>query len=282
MNNETLPELIRQHGLRQGLRPQTILTYTFCLQKFFRTAQKGFHELTKQDILHHLDRLAERGAPSSTLNVYLNAFKFLYEQVLHRRLTVNINFAKARCRLPSFLTQDELSRLISAIQNPHHQLMVRFLYSAGLRISELTHLKVKDLQLEKNYGWVRDGKGGKDRPFILAQSLKGDIEKWININNLVSDSFLFQGYSRRPYSSSSLWIILRQAAKKASISKHVHPHTLRHSFATHLIENGYAVTEVQPLLGHSRLDTTLVYTHLAAPALLHVISPLDSLPEKIN
>ncbi len=282
MNNLNLPELIRQHGLRQGLRPQTIKTYTFCLQKFFRTTKKGFHELTKQDILHHLDRLAERGAPGSTLNVYLNAFKFLYEQVLHRRLTINLHFAKARCRLPGFLTQDELSRLISAIRNPHHQLMVRFLYSAGLRISELMHLKVKDIQLEKNYGWVRDGKGGKDRPFILAKSLNGDIEKWINAHNLASDSFLFQGYDSRPYSSSSLRIILIQSAKKAGISKHVHPHTLRHSFATHLIENGYAVTEVQPLLGHSRLDTTMIYTHLAAPALFRITSPLDSLPEKIS
>ncbi len=282
MNNETLPELIRRHGLRQGLRPQTILTYTFCLQKFFRTIKKGFHELTKQDLLSYLDRLAERGAPGSTLNVYLNAFKFLYEQILHRRLTVNLHFSKTRCRLPSFLTQEELSRLISAIQNPRHQFMVRFLYSTGLRISELTNLKVKDLQREKNYGWVRNGKGGKDRPFILAQSLKRDLERWISTYNLTPDSFLLPGKRPFPYSPSSLRLVLHQAAKKAGVPKNVYPHILRHSFATHLIENGYAVTDVQPLLGHSRIDTTLVYTHMAAPALLHVTSPLDSLPEKIN
>ena len=277
-----LPELIRQHGLRQGLRPQTIKTYTLCLQKFFRTTPKGFHELNKSDVLNHLDRLTEKGAPGNTLNVYLNAFKFLYEQVLHRRLTVNLHFAKTRHRLPDFLTQEETLLLLASIKNSKQRFMIRFLYSSGLRVSELIHLRVRDLQMDKSYGWVRDDKGGKDRPFILAQRLKGDLEKWISTNALQIDSFLFTGYSDKPYSTSSIRAILNRAAREVGMVKRVHPHLLRHSFATHLIENGYAVTEVQPLLGHSRLDTTMIYTHLAAPALFRIASPLDSLPEKIN
>lgn len=272
-------KLIRKEALRQGLRVNTIQTYCHCVKKFFRTCQKEPYTITKKDIQDHLVRLLERNAPGSTVNVYLNALKFFYEEVLHRRLTVNIKFSKTRKRLPDYLTKEELVAIFSAIKNQKHRLMIRFLYSSGLRVSEFCHLRVRDLQLDSNFGWVRDGKGGKDRPFIIAQSIKSELRQWIENNKLTANSWLFPSYQGKPYSDSSIREILWSARKKAEIMKRVHPPLLRHSFATHFIINGYSPLELQPLLGHSRLDTTMVYVHTAAQHLLKVQSPLDSLPE---
>ncbi len=274
-----IPELIRKEGLRQGLRPNTITTYCVCVEKFLRICRKESYAITKKDIQDYLDRLLERNAPGSTINVYLNALKFFYEQVLHRKLTLNIRFSKTRRQLPDCLTKEETIKIFDAIPNEKHRLMIRFLYSSGLRISEFCHLRVQDVHLEENYGWVRDGKGGKDRPFVIAQTIKEELQQWIKLHGLLPHSWLFPGYKSRSYSDSSIREILWAAKKKAGITKRVYPHLLRHSFATHFIINGYSPLELQPLLGHSRLDTTMMYVHTAAQHLLNVHSPLDSLVE---
>ncbi len=270
-----VPELIRKEGLRQGLRPRTIHTYQFCVNQFFRSCKKDPSQIKKIDIQEYLDYLLEKNAPGNTLNVHLNALKFFYEQILHRKLTINIRFNKTSKRLPEFLTQEETQKLLQNIHNPKHSLMIRLLYSSGMRISELLHLRIRDLDFSQNCGWVRDGKGCKDRPFIIAQSLKEELLSWTK--DKTPDEWLFTGWNNSPYDDSSIREILKKATKEAKIAKKVHPHMLRHSFATHLLEQGYAVTDVQPLLGHSRLETTLVYTHLARPKLLQVQSPLDRL-----
>jgi integrase/recombinase XerD len=149
------------------------------------------------------------------------------------------------------------------------------LYSSGLRIGELLNLKVKDLNLSEGYGWVRNGKGGKDRPFIIAHSLKEELRSYLQDKN--PESWLFLGWNRSPYDSSSVREILKKASRKAGLSKKAYPHMLRHSFATHLIQNGYSPLEVQPLLGHNDVNTTMIYLHLAAANLLNVRSPLDGL-----
>ncbi len=268
---------MRKEALRQGLRPRTIQTYQQCAERFFHRCHKDPLAVRKDDIKHFLDLLIERGAPGSTINVYLNALKFFYEQILHRKLTVNLCYSKAPARLPEFLTQEEIAAIFVAIDNPKHSLMIRLLYSSGMRISELLNLKVKDLDSAFRHGWVRNGKGGKDRPFIIAAKLQHELKVWIEQNQLHYDDFIFWSYGRKQYDSSSVREILKKAAKKARIQKNVYPHMLRHSFATHLLEQGYAVTDVQPLLGHSRLETTLVYTHLATPKLLTIQSPYDAL-----
>jgi len=273
------PELIRKEALRQGLRSNTITTYCACVEKFFRTCRKEPYTITKKDIQDYLDGLLERNAPSSTINVYLNALKFFYEQVLHRKLTLNIRFSKTRRQLPDCLSKEGTIRIFAAIPNEKHHFMIKFLYSSGLRISEFCHLRVQDVHLEENYGWVRDGKGGKDRPFVIAQSIKEELRQWIKSNTLRADSWLFLGQKGQPYSDSSIREILWVAKKKAGITKRVYPHLLRHSFATHFIINGYTPLELQPLLGHSRLDTTMMYVHTAAQCLLKVKSPLDNLVE---
>tara|TARA_Y100000034_G_scaffold134565_1_gene203329 strand:+ start:89 stop:1009 length:921 start_codon:yes stop_codon:yes gene_type:complete len=275
-----VPELIKQAGFRRGLRPKTIKTYIYTVNKFLRTYHKQPHQITKKDIENHLRHLLRWNRSGSTLNVHLSALKFFYEKVLNKRLTVNIFFTRERKRDPTFLTKNEIKNFCNSLANQKHTLLVTLLYSAGLRVNELVNLRVGDLDFELNYGWVRDGKGGKDRIFVIANRLKDELRQWISKNKLENTHFLFTGYQNTPYSTSAIREIIKKARNKAGIAKTVTPHTLRHSFATHLAQNGYSALEIQPLLGHKSIETTMIYTHLARPALCNVQSPLDSLYKK--
>ncbi len=272
--------LIQKEGFRKNRSPQTIKTYTHVVEKFLHTYNKDPKEVTKKDIEFHLEKLLHQNSSGNTVNVHLNALKFFYEKVLHKRLTVNIQYCKTRKTLPSYLTQQEIQSFFNAISVRKHKLIVKFMYSAGLRVSEAVTMKVKNFDFENNYGWVRQGKGRKDRMFVVAKGLKYDLQQWIKDNNLQKEDWLFSGLHEKHYSAESVRQIIKKACKRTRIAKRVTPHTLRHSFATHLIENGYAVTEVQPLLGHNSLETTMIYLHMAAPTLLKVQSPLDALEKK--
>lgn len=178
------------------------------------------------------------------------------------------------------MTKEETSRLLDFIDNKKHRLIVELLYSAGLRVNELVNLKVIDFEFSKNYGWVRGGKGGKDRLFIIANRLNKKLQDFIEENILGCDSYLFEGNKGGHISRETVGMVIKKAARKVGIKKRVRCHTLRHSFATHLIENGYDVTSVQSLLGHNSSETTMVYIHMASPRMIGVKSPLDELPDK--
>ena len=184
-------ELVRQKGLRLNLSPRTIKTYQHCLQKFFRSNNIDPIYLKKQDIEKYIYKLINKNRSSSTINVYLSALKFFYQKVLNKRLTVNIEFQKNVKRLPEFLTQNEIQQVFKVIKNPKHLLIIKLLYSAGLRVSELTNLKVKDLQLGEEYFWVRQGKGRKDRPAIIAKNLNQQLKQWIQKQQLDFNHYLF-------------------------------------------------------------------------------------------
>ncbi len=274
-----ITELITKTGLRQGLSRNTLKTYCYCVERFFRICRKNPYALRKQDLLEYMDKLIEHNAPGNTVNVQINALKFFYEQVLHRRLTINLPIQKVPKRLPYFLQKEQVMLMLHHIDNPKHQLMIALLYGTGMRVSELTHLRVQDFVFSSNYGWVRQGKGKKDRLFIIPEKLKEKLQEYIISNNLSAEDWLFLGRENNHYSDQSVREILKNAKKKARLQQHVYPHMLRHSFATHFIENGNSVLELQPLLGHSKIETTMVYLHCAAPKLLNLKSPLDSLPE---
>ena len=274
-----IPELMVKEGLRKGIRNKTIKTYVTCVNKFFRIYRKDPKQISKNDIENYLHRLIKWGRSGSTINVHLNALKFFYEKVLKKKLTINIKHTRVRKRLPEVLTKEEVSKLFSVIENEKHRLMIKLLYATGMRVSELVSLKVKNFEFNKNHGWIRDGKGGRDRLFIIAIKLKLELINWISQNKLTDDDWLFSGQGNSHISVQTIQAIVKNSTRKTGISKNVHPHTLRHSFATHLIENGYAVTEVQPLLGHNSINTTMIYLHTASPQLLKVKSPFDTLNE---
>ena len=272
-----IPELIRKEGLRRGLSHKTIRTYRYCVRKFFNWCKKEPNEIRKADIKSYLDLMIKKGACGNTINVHLNALRFFYCDVLNRRLMINIRYSKTPKSLPTVLTKDEVAMLINSISNPKHRLMAKLMYSAGLRVSELVHLKPENLDIRNGYGWVRHGKGNKDRMFIIAESIKEELASYISKECASSDSYIFRGFNGH-ITTATVRAIIKKAIKSTKIHKHVHPHTLRHSFSTHLIENGSSVAEVQSLLGHSSAETTMVYVHLASPKMIDAISPIDSLP----
>jgi integrase/recombinase XerD len=276
-------ELVRLKGQRLNLSPRTIHTYQHCLKKFFRTTTIDPIRVKKSDIERYIHSLIKNNRASSTINVYLSALKFFFSKVLNRKLTLYISLQKKVTRLPEFLTQSEVQQIFNAIQNPKHLLMIKVMYSSGIRVSELTNLKVKNLQLDQSYLWVRQGKGRKDRATIISKSLIEPIKQLIQKQQLKPENYLFSPYSKiNSYNTNTIRAIIKKAQKSTKIHKNIHPHSFRHSFATHLIEQGSSVTEVQPLLGHTRIQTTMIYTHLARPKLLHINSPLDNLKNNRN
>ena len=199
------------------------------------------------------------------------------QEILAKKVMLRIKYTKVPKTAPVFLTKEEIKRLFQAVENPKHLLILELLYSAGLRVSEVLNLRRQDFEFERGMGWVRKGKGRKDRPFIIAKVLVPRLQVYLEKNCTESKSYVFTGYYKQKLHVRSVQEIIKKAAKKARITKNVHPHSLRHSYATHLIENGYDLNTVQPLMGHQSAETTMGYVHMASPTLLKVESPYDSL-----
>jgi len=267
--------LIKQETRRRGYSPRTAEVYCSCVGRFMAWVKKDARKVTRKDIQDYADRLIINGASGSTINVYVNALKFLMEEILCKRILLRIKYSKVPKRLPVVLSKAEVKRLIEAIENPKHRLMTELMYSAGLRVSEVANLKAEDIELERNFGWVRKGKGSKDRLFLIAGRIKEKLNLHIKQFCCSPDSWLFTGRKGRNIDIRSLQEIVKNAARKAGIGKNVHCHTLRHSFATHLIEDGYDVMSVQHLLGHADTQTTMAYVHIASPKIINVKSPYD-------
>jgi site-specific recombinase XerD len=265
-------ETMKREMLRRRLSRRTISTYLFYVRKFLLFCKKEPRQFSKRDCREFLERFMEEDVTGNSINVALNSLRFMMEEVLRKSMRLNIRYSKTPRNLPVCLSKEEVRRLINAIPNSKHKLLVALMYGAGLRVSEAVKLRVKDIDFESNVGWVRHGKGNKDRPFIIPFCLKEEIKMVIEQNQL----YLFTGRKSSHLSARSVQSILKIAARKAGIKKNVHPHTLRHSFATHILEAGYDVAAVQSLLGHNEPRTTLEYLHLSRPRLIAIKSPLDT------
>ena len=270
---------IRRECLRRGYSERTIESYTSCVLKFISFTGKSIDTLGKKDALDFLNYLLERKMSGSTLNVYHMAIRFFMEDILRKNIRLNIKYSKRAKKLPLVLTQAEVKLLIDSIKNNKHKLMISLLYGSGLRVSELLNLKVCEINFENKYGLVRQGKGRKDRIFILPEKLVVDLKILINNENLSAEDYLFLTNRLERYSARSIAEIIKKACISSGIWKYkkVHAHTLRHSFATHLIENGKSINDVQALLGHKSPETTMIYVHLARPNMINIKSPLDDL-----
>jgi site-specific recombinase XerD len=233
---------------------------------------------------------------ASTQNQALSALLFLYRQVLHKDLgPIDALRAKKPKRLPTVLTKEEVRHILDCVAGTH-QLMAKLLYGSGLRLMECLRLRVKDLDCAQRAIIVRDGKGEKNRVTMLPDSLIAPLQEHLQRVKRLHEEDLARGYGdvylpnalERPLTgifdkypnASREWgwqKAVRQAARSAGITKPVGPHTFRHSFATHLLENGYDIRTVQELLGHKDVRTTMIYTHVLQRGGLAVRSPLDEL-----
>ncbi len=274
-----IEESVKKECKRRRYSDKTIKTYLYCIDRFLRFIKKDIRYISKKNVRLFLEYLSEKDLTGSTMNVYHMAIRFLFENVLDKRMWIDIKYSKVPEKLPVVLTKEEVKKLFNAIENNKHRLMIELMYGAGLRASELLNLKIKDFDIDKKYGFVKHGKGNKDRLFILPGKLIDWIKEIINKENLPDESYLFISNRREKYNIRTLQQIIRKASRKAGLKnyKEVHPHTLRHSFATHLIENGYDVSAIQSLLGHKSPETTMIYVHMASPNMINIKSPLDKL-----
>ncbi|MDO8528431.1 MAG: tyrosine-type recombinase/integrase [Nanoarchaeota archaeon] len=213
---------------------------------------------------------------SSSIIVFLSALRYAYSNLLKKDITIGIKRPKRERRIPDVLTKDEVKRLIDAIPTKKSKLMISMIYACGFRVSELINLKVNDLNFDEMTGHVRQAKGKKDRIFNIPQFLLKNLKKQADSQKELNQEYLFTG-PKGKLSDRNLQKIVRKFAKKAGINKKVHPHTLRHSFATHLLENNVDIRKIQELLGHADLSTTQIYTHISTEELKKIKSPIDTL-----
>ena len=254
---------------------RTVTAYVTHNKKFLEFNKKDAAQITEDDVKSYLAYLiSDRKVSPKTVALVKAALKFYYDEVLKKGI-VNVKTPKAEKHLPTVLTKPEVKRLIENAKTAKSKLIIMTLYSSGLRLSECLNLRVKDLELDEKIGWVRGGKGNKDRLIILSESLIKALNGFkLDLN---SESYVFTNKRGRPLTERTVQKIVARAAKKASIRKKVSPHTLRHSFATHLLESGTDIRKIQELLGHANLQTTQIYTRVSTEELKKVKSPLDSL-----
>lgn len=254
----------------RGFSPLTVRNYSFFANKFLAHAKKSPAELTEEDAKHYLASLIENRSKSTTM-LAAAALKFFYTVVLKKQFAA-IHVPKKDRRLPDVLTKEEVKSLIASCETTKSRLMVSFLYSSGLRVSELVKLRVNDLHFEERIGWARSGKGGKDRMFILSDLLLREVQDYLKRRE---NEFLFS--KEKPLTTRNVQKIVKRLREKSGIQKKVTPHTLRHSFATHLLEGGTDIRLIQTLLGHASLSTTQLYTHVSSEQLKKIQNPLDTL-----
>jgi len=256
----------------RGFSQRTVESYLYWNRKFLEACKKKEEDVNEDDIKNFMAEKLSHGSPKSLILIKA-ALKFYYDEVLKKNI-VNMKTPKTARSLPTVMTREEVRRLINVVENKKHKLIISLLYSSGMRLSELINLKVGDLELVENMGWVRSGKGSKDRMFLLSEKIVPDLKN--HLRSMKNEDYVFQGWDGR-MSARAVQKIVSGAAKKAGIEKNVHVHTLRHSFATHLLESGEDIRKIQELLGHSNLNTTQLYTHLTTDQLKKVKNPLDSL-----
>ncbi len=255
----------------RGFSNLTIRNYSFFVSKFLDFSKKDVSELTQEDARNYLASLFEDKS-KNTIMLASAALKFFYKNILKKEVG-EITVPKKDKKLPEVLTRDEVLRLISSADTVKSRLILSTLYSAGLRVSEVVKLRPEDVNFDEKVGWVRAGKGSKDRLFIISNSLTEDLKNYTRKKK----DFAFLFSKDKPLTTRNIQKIVKNAKLKAGINKKVTPHTLRHSFATHLLEDGTDLRMIQSLLGHSSLNTTQIYTHISSDQIKKIKNPLDNL-----
>lgn len=255
-----------------GYSPKTIKSYTLCLKNYFQYAKTIQKNPEIDQIKKYLLLKQEKGQSGQTINLYLNAIKYFYQEIAKSNITIDLRFSKTSKKLPTILSRKEIQTILDSIENLKHRLLISLSYSAGLRVSEVVSLKIKDIDFEEMTIHIRQGKGKKDRISILSEKLSAELSKLISQKE--KNELVFESERGGKLSTRTAQKIFEQSLKKSNIKKDASFHCLRHSFATHLLENGTDVRYVQELLGHANIRTTQIYTQVTNPKLKNIKSPL--------
>ncbi|MES2810825.1 MAG: tyrosine-type recombinase/integrase [Bacteroidota bacterium] len=276
-NQQELERMVHQLQLK-GYSQSTIRCYTqeFAQFLYFIKDKEAdtCNEVEVREFLLHC--ITELKLKENTLHSRINGIKFYYEQVLfHNRIFIEIPRPKKQLKLPKALNTDEIKRIFLAAKNLKHNMMLKLCYGMGLRLSEIVNLKIADIDSKTMLVYVERGKGKKDRYVNLPESILIQLREYYLIYK--PKEYLFEGQYGGQYSSRSLQKVFKDSLKEAQIWKKVGIHSLRHSYATHLLENGTDIRFIQELLGHNSISTTLLYTNVTDRTLRKIVSPLDFL-----
>jgi integrase/recombinase XerD len=268
-----LIKIIEQEMKLRNYSIKTIKAYTAVIKDlFYFHKKKNLKELTNQELKNYLFAKTKRQLSSQTISLYANAINYLYQQIYKKNDFTPIKHPKKSQKLPVVLSKGEILKIIAQIKNLKHNLIIRIAYSSGLRVSEVANLKIQDIDFENNTIMIRNGKGKKDRLTVLSEKIKSDLEKFVVCKS--SHNFVFESERGGKLTTTTLQKIFQNALIKSKIKKTATFHSLRHSFATHLLENGVDIRYVQELLGHNNIRTTQIYTHVTNPSLKNIKSPL--------
>jgi integrase/recombinase XerD len=257
---------------------QTINSYMSALKLFFEYI--SINKLTQVSNDHIQNYLQfcreEKKYSTSALRQSIAAIKYFYIHILKENVpdALNVKIRKSN-KLPLVLSKEEVIRLLKVTTNIKHKSLLMMIYSAGLRLGELLNLQIPDIDSNRMKIHIRQAKGKKDRYVFLSEKLLDLLKTYFK--EYKPNEYLFEGQKGNQYSAKSVQSVMNQALKKAGIRKPATVHTLRHSFATHLLEDGTDIRYIQQLLGHKKLETTQIYTHITGSAMDKIKSPLDSL-----
>lgn len=252
--------------------PKTLKAYLRCLEEYLSFKNTELEKLDNENIRKFLLEKQGRKLSSQTINLYLNAIKFFYKEILKSQNRVDLKFAKKDKSLPVVLSKKEIEAILESIQNSKHKLLIALSYGAGLRVSEAVNLKVKDFDLDGLSIHIKEAKGKKDRITVFPEKIRDSIQNLIAGKSKYD--FAFESERGGKLTERTAQKVFENALKKAGIQKDATFHSLRHSFATHLLENGIDVRYIQELLGHSNIRTTQRYAQVTNPSLRNIKSPL--------
>lgn len=253
----------------------TLRNYLDSNKKFLEFIKKNPEKIVADDVKLYLsENLSDKA--SSSIIIFLSALKYSFLSIIKKDITLGIKRPKREKRLPTVLTKEEIKKLFEVLDTKKSKIMVSLMYACGFRVSELINLKSGDLDFNEKTGKILQGKGKKDRIFNIPDFLLEDLKKQVEKQKEKKEIYLFTGIKGK-LSERNLQKIVSKAAKRAGINKDIHCHTLRHSFATHLLENGTDIRKIQELLGHADLSTTQIYTHISTEELKKIKSPIDEL-----
>lgn len=269
---------------RRNLSPITTRIYLRAVEEFARYFKRSPDQLGPEQIREYQAYLfTDRKLGAIAVGQQVSALRFFFARTLKRPLPAEQMPSPRRpIRLPEVLSREEVERLIENAASPLHRIWILTLYATGIRREELVHLKITDIDSGRMVIHIRQGKGRKDRHVMLSPRLLNELRGYWRHANPRPTTYLFPGRGphqngEAPLQGKSVFNAVQQAAQRAGLAKRVHPHTLRHSFATHLLESGADLHTIQLLLGHGDLKTTSRYLHLSERHLKAAASPLDSL-----
>jgi integrase/recombinase XerD len=262
----------------QRYSEDSIRNYKSAVGSFLQLASKKYdkpEDLTAKEIEKYVYWLIQtKNISASYQRMVVASIDKFYNLTLNIHLPIKHLYpTRKEHHLPEYLNKDEVKRLINSTNNLKHKCILELLYSGGLRLSELLNIKISDIDSKDMIIHIRMAKGKKDRKVMLSEVLLSDLR--IYLKKYKPTTFLFEGQNKEHYSAKSVQNVVHLAAQKAGIKKHVTPHTLRHSFATHLLENGVDIRYIQELLGHQSVKTTEIYTHIADISKSAIKNPLD-------